>query len=140
MLVFIGKLSPSAFRWVPMCHGFSDFSAFCHHFMSTKLETSSNRVNSKIYIATITYAIYTGIDDIKWNTSQVTICGTSHKWSTSINYKTNRRKLGRNWQNVISLEKWSPWRVGIFEGWPLFIKLPCVRNILPVSYWSTTFR
>ena len=28
MLVLIGKLSLSSFRWVPMCHGLSSFSVF----------------------------------------------------------------------------------------------------------------
>ena len=44
VLVFIGKLSRSTVRWVPICHGFSHFSAFCHHFMLTKLASSSKRV------------------------------------------------------------------------------------------------
>ena len=47
MLVFIGKLSLSTFRWVPICHGFSHFSAFCHHFMLTKFATTSIRVNDE---------------------------------------------------------------------------------------------
>ena len=46
MLVFIGKLSLSTFRWVPICHGFSHIPAFCHHFMLTKLATSSIRVKT----------------------------------------------------------------------------------------------
>ena len=44
MLVFIGKLSQSTLRWVPICHGFSDFSGFLHHFVIANLATSSIRV------------------------------------------------------------------------------------------------
>ena len=44
MVVFIGKLSLSTIRWVPICQGFSHFSAFFHHFMLAKLATSSDRV------------------------------------------------------------------------------------------------
>ena len=46
MLVFIGKLSLSTIRWVPICHGFSHIYAFCHHFMLKKLATSSKRVKT----------------------------------------------------------------------------------------------
>ena len=42
--IHIGNLSLSTIRWVHICHGFSDFPAFCHHFMLTKLETRSWRV------------------------------------------------------------------------------------------------
>ena len=45
MWVFICKLSLSTIRRVPICHGFSDFAAFCNLFMLTKLEISSKRVN-----------------------------------------------------------------------------------------------
>ena len=41
MLVFIGKISLSTFRWVPMCQGFSHFM---HYFSLAKLATSSIRV------------------------------------------------------------------------------------------------
>ena len=44
ILVFIWKLSLSTLRLVPICKGFSHFSAFFHHFMLTKLGTSSLRV------------------------------------------------------------------------------------------------
>ena len=44
MLVFIGKLSPSTLRWVPICQGFSHFSGFLHNFVLAKSATS--RVNS----------------------------------------------------------------------------------------------
>ena len=44
MLVFIGKLSLSTIRWVPMCQGISHFSGFLHNFVMAKLATSSLRV------------------------------------------------------------------------------------------------
>ena len=44
MLVFIGKLSPSTLRWVPMCQGFTHFSGLLHHFILAKLATSSIKV------------------------------------------------------------------------------------------------
>ena len=41
MLVFIGKLSLSTNIRVPICHGFSHFSAFFpHHIVLNKLATS----------------------------------------------------------------------------------------------------
>ena len=45
MLVFIGKLSLSTLRWVPICQGFDHFSGFLHLFVLTKLVASSIRVN-----------------------------------------------------------------------------------------------
>ena len=47
MLVFIGKLSPSTLR-VPICQGFSQFTASLHHFVLAKLAISSIRVNKGI--------------------------------------------------------------------------------------------
>ena len=44
MLVFIGKLSPSTLRWVPISQGFSHFSVFFALFILDKLVTSSIRV------------------------------------------------------------------------------------------------
>ena len=44
MLVLIWKLSRSTLRWVPICHGLSNFSAFSHHFVLAKLATSRIRV------------------------------------------------------------------------------------------------
>ena len=41
MLVIIGKLLSSTPRWVPICHDFSQFSAFLCHFIMAKLATSS---------------------------------------------------------------------------------------------------
>ena len=45
MLVFIGKLSLSTLRWVPICQGFSHFLGLLQHFVLAKLSTSSIRVN-----------------------------------------------------------------------------------------------
>ena len=45
-MVLIEKLSLSSIRWVLICQGFSHFSAFCDHFLMTKLATSITRVNS----------------------------------------------------------------------------------------------
>ena len=39
MLLFIGRLSPTTLRCVPICQGFSHFSGFLHHFVSAKLGT-----------------------------------------------------------------------------------------------------
>ena len=44
MLVFIGKLLLNTINLVNNCHGLIHFSAFCPHFMLTKLATSSERV------------------------------------------------------------------------------------------------
>ena len=44
MLVFIGKLSLSTLRRIPICQGFSHFSVFLLHFVLAKLATSSIRV------------------------------------------------------------------------------------------------
>ena len=44
MLVFIGKLSLSTLRLVPIYHGFSHFSRFLHHFVLAQVATSSIRV------------------------------------------------------------------------------------------------
>ena len=44
MLVFIGQLSLSSLRRVPICQGSSHFSAFLHHFVLAKLATTSIRV------------------------------------------------------------------------------------------------
>ena len=41
ILVFIGKFSPSTFRWVPMCQSFSHLKGILHHFVSVKFATSS---------------------------------------------------------------------------------------------------
>ena len=57
MLVFIGKLSRSTVRWVPICQGFSHISAFCHHFLLIKLATSSERVYP------FSSALHTGSDN-----------------------------------------------------------------------------
>ena len=46
-LVFIGKLSLSTLRWVPMCQGLSIFPGFLHHFVLAKLATSNIRVKLK---------------------------------------------------------------------------------------------
>ena len=48
MLVFIGKLSLSTLRWVPICQGFSDFSGFLHHFVLAKLAASRSWLTVKI--------------------------------------------------------------------------------------------
>ena len=37
MLVFIGKLSPSTLRWVPMCQGFCHFSGYFASFCLGKI-------------------------------------------------------------------------------------------------------
>ena len=55
LLVFIGKLSLSTLRWVPMCQGFSHFFGFLHHFVLAKLATSSISVK------------YYGCNIISWN-------------------------------------------------------------------------
>ena len=47
MLVFIGKLSLSSLRWVPMCQGFSQFPGFLHHSVLAKLATSIIRLKIK---------------------------------------------------------------------------------------------
>ena len=47
MLVFIGKLS-STLRRVPMCQGFSIFSAFLHYVAVVKLATSSLRDKARL--------------------------------------------------------------------------------------------
>ena len=47
MLVFIGKLSPSTFKWVPICQGFGHFTEFLHHFVLAKLATCSIRVKTR---------------------------------------------------------------------------------------------
>ena len=41
MLVFIEKLSLRTLRWVPICQGFNHFTGVLHHFVLTKLATSS---------------------------------------------------------------------------------------------------
>ena len=52
MLVFIGKLSLSTLRLVPMClHGFSHFSGCSHHYVLAKLATSSIKVKPRLYHA-----------------------------------------------------------------------------------------
>ena len=48
MLVFIGKLSVSTLRLVPICLGFSHFSGFCIILYLDKLDTSSIRVDKNI--------------------------------------------------------------------------------------------
>ena len=53
MLVFIGKLSPSALRWVPICQGFSHFSVFFASFCIGQLATSSMRVNLLYFFCTL---------------------------------------------------------------------------------------
>ena len=50
MLVFIGKLSLSALRWIPMCQGFRQFSGFMHHFVLAKLASTIWRVNISSFI------------------------------------------------------------------------------------------
>ena len=47
ILVFIGKLSLSTLRWIPICQGSSDFSGFLPHFVLAKLVPSSIRVNQR---------------------------------------------------------------------------------------------
>ena len=49
MLVFIGELSQSTIRWVPICHGLSHFHGFLHHFELTKLATISQTVKEKLF-------------------------------------------------------------------------------------------
>ena len=54
MLVFIGKLSLSTLKWLPICKGFSHFKDFLHHFVCAKLATCSIRLranfdNTKLY-------------------------------------------------------------------------------------------
>ena len=46
LLVFIGKLSRSNLRWIPICQGFSDFSGLLHHFVIGNLATRSIRVKA----------------------------------------------------------------------------------------------
>ena len=53
MLVFIGQLSLSTLRWVPMWQVFNYFSDFLHHFVFAKLATTSIRekiVNSNCLV------------------------------------------------------------------------------------------
>ena len=47
MLVFIGKLALSTHRRVPIWQGFSQFSAFLHHFIMPKVAASSIRVKGQ---------------------------------------------------------------------------------------------
>ena len=61
MLVFIGKLSWSTLRWVPICQGFSQFSGFLHHFVLAKLATSSTRVNFLLAISVQLFFSYLGL-------------------------------------------------------------------------------
>ena len=50
MLVFIGKLSLSALRWVAICPCFNNFLGFWHHFVLAKPATTSKRVKvSKVW-------------------------------------------------------------------------------------------
>ena len=77
LFIFIGKLLPSTLRWVPICHGFSDFSAFCRHFMLTKLVSSSIRVNPLIPSSALTGMIIKMIS-IRWRHYLVNI------WSTNL--------------------------------------------------------
>ena len=56
-LVFIGKLSLSTHRRVPICQGFSHFSGFLHHLVSAKLATSSIRVNDSNTLVIYIFAI-----------------------------------------------------------------------------------
>ena len=51
MLVLIRKPSLSTLGWVPICQGFSHFSAFLYHFVLAKLATSSIRVKGCIVLA-----------------------------------------------------------------------------------------
>ena len=44
MLVFIRQISLSTLKLVPMCQGYSHYSAFLHHFVLAKLVTSRIRV------------------------------------------------------------------------------------------------
>ena len=44
-LVFIGKLSLSTLRWIPICQGFGHFLGLLHHFVLTKFATRSIMVN-----------------------------------------------------------------------------------------------
>ena len=48
--VFIRELSLSTLRWVPTFQGFNNFSGFLHHFVLTKLATSSARATNKIVV------------------------------------------------------------------------------------------
>ena len=43
MLVFIRLLSLSTLRWIPICQGFSNFSAFLHHFVSANLSHQQHK-------------------------------------------------------------------------------------------------
>ena len=51
VLVFILKLSPCTFIWVPICQGFGHFKGFLHHFVLTKLASSSIRVKTDWFIS-----------------------------------------------------------------------------------------
>ena len=44
IFIFIGLLSLSTLRWVPMCQSFGHFGGFLHHHVLAKLATSSIRV------------------------------------------------------------------------------------------------
>ena len=50
MLIFIGKLSLSTLRCVPIYQGFSIFFVFLHHFIQAKLATSNIKVKSKVFM------------------------------------------------------------------------------------------
>ena len=50
MFVFIGKLSLSTLRWIPMCQGFSNFSGFLYHIVLVKLATSSIGIKGLVLI------------------------------------------------------------------------------------------
>ena len=49
MLVFIGKLSLSTLRWIPMYQGSNHFSVFFASFCLAKLATSSRRVKIRSF-------------------------------------------------------------------------------------------
>ena len=66
MLVFIGKLSPSTHRWVPICRGVSEFSGFLLYFVLAKLASSSIRAKTNNMLKHVTHKIYNVFHHTLW--------------------------------------------------------------------------
>ena len=54
MLVFIGRLSLSTLKWVPMCQGFSHFSGILHHFVFSQVSHQQH----KAYVPILSVLIF----------------------------------------------------------------------------------
>ena len=142
MLVLIGKLLLSTFRWVPICQGFSHFPVFLHYFVLAKLATSSIRVKAILEIYQIPDLFFLKISGYLVKTNIVTFSQTIYyfklDWTSPSLVKGMSRHGGVN--PYLANTKWSKSSEKWLKLWHMGTHLRVLRESYPMNTNMTGFR